>query len=344
MPQPMKLQEMIGLFRRLATSIDAGIDVRKVWSREVERARGGNRRAIGHISKRVAGGSTLGAAMQETGDLFPPLVHDLVRVGEESGHLEKIFAGLAQHYSRMLELRREYLRGIRWPAIQLLMALAVVGLFILVTGMIQESQGQEGTDILGLGLTGFNGFVTLLVAVGIVGLIGAFFVRGWSHGKLGAPILLQFLSRLPYLGECLRSIALARMSWTLSLASNTSMDVRKALDLSIAATGNGLYTRHLPAVRHAISKGRPIYEALQATNAFPVEFIDTIEAGETAGKLNDSLDFLSREYQARASLMSETLTTIAAVGTWCITAAITIFFIFRVFSVYLNAINGATRM
>lgn len=340
MPRPMRLRELGPFCRRMGTSLDAGIDVRRTWEREAERAHGTNRKAMRHIVEQLNAGSALADAMSEAGDLFPQLVCDLVHVGEVSGNTDKIFSGLAEHFDRLQELRRTYLRGITWPVIQLLMALVVVGLFILVSGIIQANQ-SEPTDMLGLGLAGVSGFVWYVAFLGIVGIAIGFFINGWRHGKLGARALMKLMMRVPYLGECLQYFALARMSWTLELVSQTSMDVRQALGLSIAGTGNEYYTAQAQSVRDVISQGRPIHEALREAGVFPRDFVDAIEAGEIAGKINQALGHLSREYQSRAALMSDTLTKLASFGTWLIVALIVIFAIFRVFSVYLDAINSA---
>lgn len=340
MPRPMRSRNLISFCRRMATSLEAGIDVRKCWLREAERARGTDRRVMGSIAAQLSAGRNMADAMSASENYFPQLVRDLVHIGEVSGNTDKIFAGLADHYGRLQELKRTYLRGITWPMIQLGLALLVVGLFILITGLIQAKQ-EDAPDMLGLGLVGVSGFIKYVAFLVIVGFGLAFLIGGWRRGKLGAPLLMKVLMRVPYLGECLQYFALARMSWTLALVSQTSMDVREAIGLSVAGTNNAYYTPHEQRIRDVISQGRPIHEALRETGVFPPDFVNAIEAGETAGKLNATLEYLSREYQARGAMMSDTLTKLASFATWAVVAMIVIFFIFRVFSVYLDAINSA---
>jgi type IV pilus assembly protein PilC len=336
----MRSRDLISFCRRMGTSLEAGIDLRKCWLREAERARGSDRQVMSSIAQQLGAGRNMSDAMSATEDYFPKLVRDLVQIGELSGNSDKIFAGLADHYGRLQELKRSYLRGITWPMIQLSMALVVVGLFILVTGLIQANQA-DAPDMLGLGLVGVSGFIKYVAFLVLVGFLIAFLIGGWRRGKLGAGLLMKFLMRVPYLGECLQHFALARMSWTLALVSQTSMDVRQAIGLSMAGTNNAYYTPHEQRIRDVISQGRPIHEALREVDVFPTEFVNAIEAGETAGKLNETLEYLSREYQARAVMMSDTLTKLAAFATWAVVAIIIIFFILRVFSVYLDAINSA---
>jgi type II secretory pathway component PulF len=131
------------------------------------------------------------------------------------------------------------------------------------------------------------------------------------------------------------------MAWTLSLVSKTSMDVRKAVGLALRGTNSSYYSRFEPAVVGVISSGRPIHEALRSTEVFPRQFVDTIEAGEDAGKLVTALEHLSNEYEQRGAAMSAVLTKLATMATWLIVSMIIIFFIFRIAAVYIGAINDA---
>src|SRR5688572_10300508 len=118
--------------RRVGVSLKAGIDLRKVLDREVERAARGERRGLTQIRQAVAGGSSLDAAFATSNGLFPPMVHGMVRVGEQSGRMDEAFLKLAEHYERQLSLRRTFLAGIIWPMIQLGAAIFVVGLVIWI--------------------------------------------------------------------------------------------------------------------------------------------------------------------------------------------------------------------
>jgi hypothetical protein len=75
--------------------------------------------------------------------------------------------------------------------------------------------------------------------------------------------------------------------------------------------------------------GREIYEALSDTGVFPREFLDTLEVGERAGRLPESMAILSRQYQEQARRSMATLTVLAGFGVWAMVAALIILMIFR---------------
>jgi type IV pilus assembly protein PilC len=331
------------LCHRLATSLHAGIDLRACWAREAERAMGRQKHYFASIAQDIKMGHSLADAMARIDDYFPPLVRQLVEVGEASGTIERVFAGLSQHYGRILQMRRHYLSGVAWPAIQLVTALLVVALVILVTGIINKRTNQS-VDMLGLGLVGVSGLIMYVIGVTSIASGLTLLCFAWSRGRMGGAILMRLLLHVPYLGECLRTFALARFAWTLSLTAETSMNVRTALRLALQSTGTSFYGNHGATIDRAIAQGCPIHEGLRAAGVFPREFVEILETGEISGKLSRALDFLAREYQQRAEAMSHVLTRLATMGTWLAVAAIMIFMIFRLASFYVGALQGAAGL
>ena len=96
------------LCRRQSTSLQAGIDARSAWSHEADYSRGLLRQHVLAVRDAVHRGESVSAALAATGDYFPPLVHELVSVGELSGNLDAIFGQLADHYENQLTLRRNF--------------------------------------------------------------------------------------------------------------------------------------------------------------------------------------------------------------------------------------------
>jgi type IV pilus assembly protein PilC len=56
-------------------------------------------RAIGEVKEFVREGKTMAAPMEQTG-LFPPMVVQMVQVGEEIGELDKMLDRIARYYEQ----------------------------------------------------------------------------------------------------------------------------------------------------------------------------------------------------------------------------------------------------
>ncbi len=101
------------------------------------------------------------------------------------------------------------------------------------------------------------------------------------------------------------------------------------------------YIDQIPTIEREVSKGNSIHEAFCRAGGYPVEFLDTLAVGEQTGKIVELMGLLARQYQERARSALATLTMLAGWVVWAAIAALLIALIFRVFSFYLGAINGA---
>jgi type II secretory pathway component PulF len=317
----------------------AGIDARTCFQREADRARGTARIPLQLAAQRVVAGESLASALKASGDYFPPLVGEMIDVGEKTGRADQVFLRLADHYEHLLGLQRTFLSGIAWPVIQLSAALMIVGFLIWVMGFLQPGN-REPVDLLGLGLMGNRGVVIYVSCLAVCAVIAGVMAEGLRRGQLGARHLIRAVLRIPVLGECLRTMALARMAWSLSLAVDAGMGARRSMRLAIESTNNTLYIGLIPAVDRVLQRRYPMHEALRNTGAFPDEFVEVVEVGEQSGQLSESLARLSAQYQERAAASSKVLTSLATFGTWAAVALIIVLLIFRLAMVYVNTINS----
>ena len=143
---------LIGLCRRMSTSLEAGIDARTAWAREAQRATGFLKSRLLDISDAVNQGHSLTDALATTGGYFPSIFREMAAVGEQTGHLDAVFAQLAEHYQSQVTMRRSFLAVIAWPVIELFLSLGVIGLAI----WLPSAMGLK-VDLLGFGLTGSRG-------------------------------------------------------------------------------------------------------------------------------------------------------------------------------------------
>ncbi|MGD0897719.1 MAG: type II secretion system F family protein [Thermoguttaceae bacterium] len=337
----MPTRPLAALCRRLATALTAGIDARTVWAREARQAHTrAARLRLAAVSQAVGQGESVAAALAATGDFCPLLFREMAEVGEVSGHLGEVFAQLAEHYEGQAQLRRTFLGAIAWPMLQLFAALAIVGLLIWVTGLIGQMTGVT-VDILGFGLVGNRGLAIYLAVVAAAAGLLLVFIRAASRGLVWVGPIRRAILRLPYLGTALRTLALARLAWSMHLTMNAGMELQRALRLSLRSTQNVLYSDQVEPLSASIAAGSTIYEAFLAAGCFPDDFLDAIEVGETSGKLVESMALLSRQYQEQARAAFATLTMLAGFAVWAVVALFIIVLIFRLFMFYLNAINQA---
>jgi type IV pilus assembly protein PilC len=332
-------KQLAGLCRRMSISLGAGVDLRRTLNREAETTRGGLGRRLTEIRDSAARGTSLTEGFAATGDYFPPLFRQLVEVGEQTGHTAEIFGQLAEHYEHQLALRRVFLGSIAWPLTQLIMAVAVIGLLIWIMGLL-ATRGAT-SDILGWGLRGTRGLAIYLSIVGTIALAIFILVQAARRGAFWWAPIQRAVVRIPVLGRALKTLALSRLSWTLHLALDSGMEVRRALRLALAHSGNVRFADAAEPMVAVISRGRPIHEAMSEVRVFPGAYIDAVTVGEESGRLVETLAILSRQQQEEARSALAILVRLAGFAIWLLVAALIITMIFRLAGFYFGAIQNA---
>jgi len=333
----MSIRQASQMCYRLGTSLKAGIDLRAAVQREAGLGSPAYRRQLGEAADQLNRGATLAEALRQRGGYCPTLLCELADVGELTGNLDSVLLRLSDHYKHLARLRRTFLLGILWPAIQLTLAILVIGLLILFLGIL-------GTSSSVFGLSGVRGLLVYAgIIVGIV-VLCVLAVRGLLRGWFG-PLPHALLMRTPVVGTTLQTMALARLSWTLSLALNAGLDAARAIRLALASTQNRYYTQHTDKAEAVIARRGQFHEALRATGAFRDEFLTSLENAEISGTETESLTRLSQDYQQRAETATLALSVAASVAIWILVAALLITMIFYlVLNMYVKPYREALEM
>jgi len=339
-PARISLTELAALSRRLSVQLAAGVDLRRIWLHEVEQARGVTRSRYADIRETISRGDNLTDGLAATEGFFPPLFCELVDVGEQSGHLAEVLRSLAENYEHQIKLRRRFRSEMSYPMFQLTAALLVVGVLIWAMGFIGQMTGTN-PDVLQLGLVGTRGLMIYLSTLAAIGVGGYVLWQKIRRGVLWTRPLQVLIMRVPALAGALDTLALARLTWSLSVTLGAGMELRQALALSLRSTQSWRYVEQIEPIWRSIRGGRELHEAMTETGVFPRRIVDAIAVGERSGRLAETMELLSEQYQDEARAALTVLTRLAGVGVWMMVAGLIIFLIFRIFSSYLGAINNA---
>ncbi|HEY6564160.1 MAG TPA: type II secretion system F family protein, partial [Pirellulaceae bacterium] len=336
------LHVLTELCYRVGTSLHAGIDARRTWDREAERMHGRDQRILRQIADQTHAGENLADAIQGTGNYFPPLVRNLIRVGDAAGGLDTILLKLAEHYRRVIANRRALLRNLTWPLVELSLVILIVGFLIFIPEWLPKHEGKLA-DILGFGLVGWRGLVIYAGGMAALGTVLALVLVGIRDDRFGARWILTFAEQLPGFGPPLRDLALGRLAWSLSLTTNTPMNLKDSVALALDASLLPRIVRQRGALHRDLDQGRTLTEAMTKTRQFPAEFLDVVDVGEQTGMLSESIDRLSRNYEERAQFAIQRLAVVAGVALWLLVVMIVIALILRMASGYASLLMDLSR-
>ncbi len=98
--------------------------------------------AISDIISKVKSGSRISAAMTQYPDLFPPMFVNMVRIGEQSGSLDKMLQKMAYYYEEEVDAAVEALASAMEPITVLILALlvgtAIISIYLPIFSMIGQ--------------------------------------------------------------------------------------------------------------------------------------------------------------------------------------------------------------
>jgi len=121
---------MARLSRTLATLVAAGVDIIKAL--EIAGATAGNwvvESALADVRTRVQEGVPIAEPMIEH-PVFPPMVSQMVKIGEETGELEQMFGKIADFYEDEVDSAIQSITSIIEPLMMIAVG-AMVGVIIV---------------------------------------------------------------------------------------------------------------------------------------------------------------------------------------------------------------------
>lgn len=326
----MGTQALSQFCQRVGSSLQAGVDVRRIWDAEARRGSARQRDVMEAMRRQMAAGESVAQAFTAANGFFPALVLEMVDVGERTGRLDEVFLRLSDHYENLLKVRRGFLAGIAWPVIELALALTAIGFFIWLYGFL-DLKNMYGEPLTVLGLYGTFGLIKYIGILLCIGALSAAPIVAVRQGWLDMGPFYRLLIQLPVIGPALKNMALSRLTWALALATDSDLDAQRAVELAVRSTQNSYYVSQLDRLRREVRLGRSLREAFQATERFPTDFLDALETGETAGRVSETMEVLANQYQDRARSQITLLAVGAGFGVLLAVFGLIIFFIFKMF-------------
>jgi len=331
-------QTLSTLCERVGVAFEVGLDPYRVFDREASHSRSLYSRKMRSVADQVREGLSLSDAIKSQGNYFPPHFAEMLEGGEKSGRLDRILERLSVYYQQLADFRSIFFSSIVWPMIQLVLAILVVGLMIYIPAMLLPGASMDQQDLIGIGLVGERGLVTYSMIVGGVAmLVFAIYVLA-QNGYLS--FLGEWVARLPWVGHNLRIFAEARFVQTLALTVEAGVSAAAAVDLSFRSAGTNQFMSKAEGAKQAISQGQEMHSVLADTHLFQRETVEVVELGEASGKLAEALDKHFRHLQRQVKAAVAKVTYFASAVIWILIALMLILIIVRVFSMYVNNLDG----
>ena len=326
----LPLSDLIELCHALHLKLSIGMSMVDVFEQQATAGSPRLKKIVGSVALALRKGQSVEQAFLPHRQAFPDLFLTMIQVGEESGSLPEIFDSLEKHYSLQRSLRRQFMGRIAWPLVQYVFAIFVLSFVMIILDFL----GSD-VDPLGLGLRGVTGAVTL-VTIGLGALIAIVLIVRMmlNHRTLGNRLL-----KIPVVGAAIESMALQRFCLAMQLLLETSVAIDKSVKMSLSATEMASYASRGEIIAKELKKGKELRRVLAKHSNFPEDFIRAVGVGEESGRLPDVMKRQAKHYEQESTRRLKQLTSTLAMVVWLFVAGLIVFAIFRLASVYFDALN-----
>ncbi len=246
---------------------------------------------------------------------FSSVFINLIRSGEISGQLEKVFDEVSESLEKDKDLRSKIKSALTYPVI--LFIASIIVLILLVSFSLPKIAGV----FLSGGLQP-PGFSKIVFAVGLfIGdhltiLLSSFvlLVAGVSlfFGKTisGKKLLYDIALKTPVIKKVIKNISIQRFAATFSSLLSSGLPIIEALEVTADSVGMPELKNAILRVAHeGISKGLTVGDAFRREQVFPRIVSNLISISEKSGHLETILKMLSEFYAKEIEGSIKTLVT-----------------------------------
>lgn len=254
------------------------------------------------VSVKVQSGIPLSEVLREHPKYFDELYCDLVKSGEQSGALDRIFDRVATYKEKAEALKSKIKKAMFYPIAVTVVALIVTSiLLIFVVPSFAEIFAGFGAELPGftlfvMGISEWMQSYWWVVLAAII--IGIFLFKKAYNNNLQFKTAADAMAlKLPVMGMIINKAAVARYARTLSTTFAAGVPLIEALESAAGAAGNEIYKNAIMEVRADVSAGGQMFSSMKTTNRFPEMVIQMVSIGEESGSLDDMLARVANIYE-----------------------------------------------
>ncbi len=300
----VSLLEKLTFINNLAVTIKAGLPVSKallVLTRQMPNPY--FRNVISAVAHNVEGGKTLSESLGEYPNIFSAIFVNMVKVGEQSGELDKTLEYLGTQIGRDYNLLRRTKGALTYPAV-VMAALLIIGYimfsFVLpkLTSTFQEFDAELPvlTKIIIRIVDLFASYSLVLLAVIAVSVFGIWF---WHKTASGHAFFHKLNLSLPIIGKIVKKLNLARFTIIFSGLLRSGMPIVEALKITSDTMNNVYYRQAIADASEKVKVGVDLVVVLEKyPKLFTPMVTQMIQVGEETGTMEKVLAEVSNFYEA----------------------------------------------
>jgi type IV pilus assembly protein PilC len=310
------LKDKIMLTRNLQVMIAAGISLPKALKTLALQSKSKRfQNVLSEISEEIIKGKSFSDSLSLYPDVFSELFCSMVRVGEESGGLEKNLGILTRQMEREDELKAKITGALMYPAV---IVLAMCGIGVMMLIVVVPKLAETFRD-LGIELP-----LTTKIVIGL----GTFLAEKWYFAilililfilalriilkiKIGKRTMDMISLKLPVVSPLIKKTNAAYLVRTLSSLIASGVSLVRSLEIVASTLGNFYFKETVVQAVEKVKKGEKLSSALQPyEDLYPISVIQMLEVGEETGETADILEKLGNFFEEEVARITKNMAAV----------------------------------
>ncbi len=256
-------------------------------------------------------GRELSTALQQHPKVFSHFYVSMIRVGETTGMLDKVFLHLFDHLEFEKLMRDQIKAALRYPLFVLTaiaIAMVIINLFVIPAfAKMFQGFGAELPFMTKL-LLNFSHFIVMtwpyILAASVVGVL---LFRHYITTTKGKYQWDWFKLQIPIAGKIIYKGTMARFARSFALSTKSGIPIINALNLVGQTVDNDFIADKIKVMQSGIERGESISSAATNSGVFNLLVLQMIEVGEESGSLDDLMAEVADMYQRDVEYEIKTL-------------------------------------
>lgn len=311
----IKADELAVTVRQLSVMVANGIPLLRALSVVSEQAE--NKALSSSVDKvrlAVETGISFSVALARQPKVYPPLMVQLVKVGEAGGFLDTALTSIADNLEADLRLRDKIKSAMTYPIVVLMVAL--LGGLLILTFVVPQFEGMYA----GLGgelpiptqiMVTLSRTAVYWFPISVAVLVGFIFWYRKNKDKDGVRRVVDTIKlKVPVFGKLFQKVAIARFSRSMALLLRSGVPILQAITLVKRVANNYQIEQALNRVEESVSNGKSFAAPLLQDPIFPPMLSRMVAVGEDSGSMDSMLESLAGFYDREVETMADQLTAL----------------------------------
>lgn len=260
------------------------------------------KRAFQSIIYELTMGENFSTALEKQGEMFPPLLINMIKAAEATGELEETLDDMANYYEEIDRTHKQMISAITYPTVIMVFSLAVITfIMVWVIPEFVKIYKSSGSQITGLTLFVINASEFLKNYLGVlllvIALVIAVIVVCYQKIKAFRKGMQTFAMKLPVIGNIIKYNEMTIFSKTFSSLLKNNVFITDSIDILSRITNNEIYKDIMYNTINNVVKGDKISLAFKDHWAVPDVAYYMIVTGESTGELAEMMGKVSVYYQ-----------------------------------------------